>query len=81
MSKHRRQRAAPTTELRVGEDVYKTEEQIMRGWVRHFKGLATPKDDPSYDADYLRHVEADVAIIEGLAEEADEVDTITVKEV
>ena len=53
----------------------------MEGWVNHFQGLATPKDDPSYDEEYLRHVEADVAIMESLADQAEEIDTITVSEV
>ena len=55
-----RQRGRASTrvnELHVGEETFKTENEILSGWYQHFKQLATPKDNPIYDSEYKKLVE------------------------
>ena len=55
-----RQRGRASTcvnELHVGEETFRTENEILSGWHQHFKQLATPKDNPIYDSEYKKLVE------------------------
>ena len=55
-----RQRGRASTcvnELHVGEETFRTENEILSGWHKHFKQLATPKDNPVYDSEYKKLVE------------------------
>ena len=52
VNKQRGKLSACVSELRVGDEVFRTEQDILIGWQQHFKTLASPITEPSFDNSY-----------------------------
>ena len=50
-------------QLYVGDRHLTTEDDIREGWASYFEKLATPADDPTYDADFKQQVDLDLNLI------------------
>ena len=57
-------------ELHVGTRVYDSNSGILAGWHEHFKDLATPADNPSFDEEYRKLVEMELSEIRDLCDES-----------
>ena len=51
------------TELTVGQETFKTENEILDGWKMHFRKLAEKSDPEGFDKDYIEQVEKDICDI------------------
>ena len=59
VNKQRGKLSSCVNELHVGDQVYKTDADIITGWWQHFEQLATPSHDPRFDKDYEKMVALD----------------------
>lgn len=55
--------ASIMTELTVGQETFKTENEILEGWKMHFSKLAEKSDPEGFDKDYIELVEKDICDI------------------
>ena len=55
--------ASIMTELTVGQETFKTENEILDGWKMHFRKLAEKSDPEGFDKDYIELVEKDICDI------------------
>ena len=57
VNKQRGRLSSCVNELHVGDSVCRSTQDILSGLHQHFKGLATPADEKSFDSDYMELVE------------------------
>ena len=60
----RKSDSSQTKSLVVDGTKYESSEGICSGWSDHFHDLATPKDNPRFDGQYLNNVKADLIHLE-----------------
>ena len=79
--KQRGQRKKSIDELQVGQQIY-NQGDIINGWHKHFKYLATKKDNERFDLKFLKLVEDEVSVIYALCKDSThEMNLITNKEI
>ena len=64
--------SACVSELHVGDEVFRTEQDILIGWLQHFKTLASPITEPSFDNSYKNLTEMELREIIDLCQNANQ---------
>lgn len=68
VNKQRGRLSSFVNELHVGEDVYRSQDDILSGWRQHFKQLATPTNESCFDTDHRRLTEMELREIKALCQ-------------
>ena len=71
VNKQRGKLSACVDELHVGDDVFRTEQNILIGWQQHFKTLASPITESSFDSGYTNMTEMEFREIINLCQNSD----------
>ena len=82
INKHRSKPGVHLNELHVGDSIFKSEEEILEGWKKHFGELAKESSNPLFDDKYRDFVEQEILeIIDICQSNSDRYDVVTETEV
>ena len=81
VNKHRSKPGVHINELHVGDATFKSEQEILDGWKKHFGELATQSSNPCFDEKYRAQIEQElIEIIDICDSTSGQHDEVTEKE-